>query len=186
MGSQLIAVLSPAKRLDSKTHFPDLPCSHPAFLKEAEYLVTKLRKCNTEKLSLMMGISADLAMLNKERFAAWHIPFSHNNAIQSVLMFKGDVYRGIRAETFSKKDLAFAQDHLRILSGLYGLLRPLDLIQPYRLMMGTPFSPDTKSKNLYSFWGNKLSSMLSSELAPRGVLINLASSEYFKSLQMRG
>lgn len=183
--SQLLAVISPAKLLDDSTHYPDLNCTQPVFQDEAAYLVSKLKKCSAAELSELMELSAKLGEENKRRYAEWHLPFTHANAHPAVLMFKGEVYRGLKAEEFSKKELDFAQDHLRILSGLYGVLRPLDLVMGYRLMMGTPFSPDKKTKNLYAYWGTKIAEQLAESLAPKGVLVNLASSEYFKAVDLK-
>lgn len=183
--SKLLAVISPAKLLDENTHYPNLDCTEAAFLKEANYLARKLKKMSSADLSELMGISAKLADENKRRYHDWHLPFTHQNAHPVVLMFKGDVYRGLRAEEFSTKELAFAQEHLRILSGLYGILRPLDLVMPYRLMMGTPFSPDAKTKNLYAYWGDKIAKELSNAILPKGILVNLASQEYFKSIDLK-
>ncbi|MCL4103794.1 UNVERIFIED_CONTAM: hypothetical protein GTU68_029111 [Idotea baltica] len=131
-----------------------------------------------------MGISKDLALLNHGRYTDWHPDFSPANAKQAILAFKGDVYLGLEAETFSEEDFAFAQDHLRILSGLYGLLRPLDLMQPYRLEMGTRL-PVRRKKNLYQFWGDTLTNNLNAlfEAHESKVLLNLASKEYFSALQ---
>ena len=130
-----------------------------------------------------MKISAKLGELNAARFQQWQLPFSLDNARQAILAFKGDVYTGLEAETFSEDDFAFAQEHLRILSGLYGLLKPLDLIQPYRLEMGTPFR-NPRGKDLYAFWGDRLTQALNEMLAADDqVLINLASNEYFHAIQ---
>jgi cytoplasmic iron level regulating protein YaaA (DUF328/UPF0246 family) len=181
--SKLIAVISPAKLLDEKTHHQDINYSQPEFTQEAEYLVSKLRKKSSKSLGELMDLSVALSDENKRRYAQWSLPFTPENAFHAVLMFKGDVYRGMQAETFTTKQLEFAQNHLRILSGLYGLVKPLDLIQPYRLMMGTPFAPDSKYKNLYSYWGTKPTDALVRDLDPKGVLVNLASSEYFKAIQ---
>ena len=132
-----------------------------------------------------MKISDKLAGLNMARFQQWETPFTEKNAKQAILAFKGDVYTGLNAETLNENGLAFAQQHLRILSGLYGVLRPLDLIQPYRLEMGTPFQNDA-GRDLYSFWGEKLQESLQAEPAlSDGVLINLASNEYFKAVNAK-
>ncbi len=183
--SKLVAVISPAKLLDDSTHYPELESTQPVFTKEAEYLAGKLKKLSAKDLSGLMEISSKLGEENKARYAQWHLPFTHQNAHPALLMFKGDVYRGLKAEELSKKELAFAQDHLRILSGLYGVLRPLDLVMAYRLMMGTPFSPDTKTKNLYAFWGNKIATQLAKDIDPKGILVNLASTEYFKAVDLK-
>jgi len=132
-----------------------------------------------------MSISDKLGQLNAERFQTWHTPFTPDNARQAVLAFKGDVYTGLDAESFSSGDFSFAQKHLRILSGLYGLLKPLDLMQPYRLEMGTRFE-NTRGKDLYAFWGSKITEALNQLLASDDkVLVNLASNEYFKSVQKK-
>jgi cytoplasmic iron level regulating protein YaaA (DUF328/UPF0246 family) len=180
--SHLLAVISPAKLLDDQTHYPELPCTQPLFLNEAEKLVGKLNKLSESKLGEMLDISKALSKETKQQFAQWHLPFSHQNAHPAVFMFKGEVYRGLQAEEWNTADLNFAQKNLRILSGLYGVVRPLDFVMPYRLMMGTPFSPDAKTKNLYAFWGKKITETIKSDLKPKGVLVNLASGEYFKSI----
>jgi len=130
-----------------------------------------------------MSINSDLAMLNFERFLSWRIPFTIDNAKQALAVFKGQVFVGLQANTLSQKDIDFAQNHLRILSGLYGVLRPLDLIQPYRLEMGTDLA-NPRGKNLYQFWGTKLTEIINTELEKQKqkVLINLASNEYFKAI----
>ncbi len=134
-----------------------------------------------------MSISDKLGQLNAERFQSWHTPFTPDNARQAVLAFKGDVYTGLDAESFSSEDFSFAQKHLRILSGLYGLLKPLDLMQPYRLEMGTRFENTRGGKDLYAFWGgSKINDALNQLLASDDkVLVNLASNEYFKSVQKK-
>jgi cytoplasmic iron level regulating protein YaaA (DUF328/UPF0246 family) len=182
MPSKLIAVISPAKLLDESSRYPELKSSEISFAVEAEYLTHELRKLKSKELGSMMDLSVKLADENVNRFQQWQLPFTPSNSIQAILMFKGDVYRGLKAEELGAKQLEWAQSHLRILSGLYGILRPLDLIQPYRLMMGTPFSPDKTTKNLYQFWGNKLTEHIKADLDPKGVLVNLASSEYFKAV----
>jgi cytoplasmic iron level regulating protein YaaA (DUF328/UPF0246 family) len=185
MKNNLIAVISPAKLLDDKTHHPEIKCTQPALLGDAELLADKLKKLSGKQLSGLMDLSTALGDENKRRYAEWHLPFTHKNAHPAILMFKGDVYRGMKAENFSKKELDFAQDHLRILSGLYGLLRPLDLVMAYRLMMGTPFAFTPKIRNLYLFWGNKIAAELAKELEPKGTIVNLASTEYFKAVDLK-
>ncbi len=183
--SKLLAVISPAKLLDDQTHHPELNCTQPLFMSEAESLVAKLKKVSAAKLSSMMAISKALGEENKKRYLNWETPFTHHNAHPALLMFRGEVYRGLNADTFNQKQLQFANDNVRILSGLYGILRPLDLVMPYRLMMGTPFSPSAKQKNLYAFWGNKIAASLQSDIDPKGILVNLSSSEYFKSVDTK-
>ncbi|WP_339686685.1 peroxide stress protein YaaA [Gimesia maris] len=182
----MLTVLSPAKSLNQEPQKQTSKFSTPEFLDEAETLVKKLRRMSKKSLRELMGISEDLAALNHERFNQWARPFSTENAKQAALMFNGDVYQGLQAEQFKARDLAFAQDHLRILSGLYGVLRPLDLMQAYRLEMGTSLS--TRSGNsLYDFWGEKITRSLNQELETHQhqELINLASNEYFKSVKPR-
>lgn len=178
----MITIISPAKLLEEKTKYPDIPHSMPALLDQASELVNKLKKCSAKKLGELMDISHDLSELNKKRFLEWYLPFTPENSKQAILTFSGDVYRGMNATSFSEDDLGFAQKHLRILSGLYGLLKPLDLIQPYRLMMGTPFAFSAKQKNLYAFWGETIMQLLQEDLNSDRVLINLASAEYFKAV----
>jgi len=183
--TKLLAVISPAKSLNDQVYYPKLICTQPVFLEEAQQLVSKLAEVSSAKLAEMMDLSTALADLNKKRYQEWHLPFTHKNAHPAILMFKGEVYRGLKAEELSSNQLDFAQNHLRIISGLYGILKPLDLVMPYRLMMGTPFTPDTKNKNLYSFWKEKITSQLNSEIDSKGVLVNLASEEYFKSIEIK-
>jgi hypothetical protein len=182
MPSKLIAVISPAKLLDDSSRYPELKNSELAFALEAEELANGLRKLKAKEIAKLMDLSEALALENERRFQQWQLPFNTSNAIQAVLMFKGDVYRGLKAEELGAKQLEWAQNHLRILSGMYGVLRPLDLIQPYRLMMGTPFSPSKDVKNLYQFWGDKITLAIQADLEPKGTLVYLASSEYFKSI----
>lgn len=182
MSSKLIAVISPAKLLEESSRYPELKYSEISFAVEAEYLTTGLRKLRSKELGKLMDLSDKLAEENVHRYQQWQLPFTPSNSIQAILMFKGEVYRGLKAEELGSKQLEWAQSHIRILSGLYGILRPLDLIQPYRLMMGTPYSPDKNTKNLYQFWGNKITEHVKTDLDPKGVLVNLASSEYFKAI----
>lgn len=182
----MLTVLSPAKSLNLEPQKQTSRFSTPEFLDEAEALIKKLRRMSKKSLRELMGISEDLAELNHERFNQWSRPFSTENAKQAALMFNGDVYQGLQAEQFKARDLVFAQDHLRILSGLYGVLRPLDLMQAYRLEMGTSLS--TRSGNsLYDFWSEKITRSLNRELETHRhpELVNLASNEYFKSVKPR-
>ena len=180
----MLIVISPAKTLDFETAPTTKEFTQPEFLKESKKLVSELKKLNPAEVSSLMKISDKLGTLNYLRFNEWKPPFNLNNAKQALLAFKGDVYTGIEAETFSNQDLKFAQKHLRILSGLYGVLKPLDLMQAYRLEMGTQFE-NKQGKDLYEFWGGKLTDQVNKDLkaAKSKVLINLASNEYFKSLQ---
>lgn len=180
----MLIVVSPAKTLDFETPAKTETYSQPRFLDQSKKLVTEMRKMAPLDISNLMGISDKLASLNAARYEQWQQPFTTTNAKQAVLAFKGDVYTGLDAETLSDKDLSFAQEHLRILSGLYGVLRPLDLMQPYRLEMGIKLANE-KGPNLYSFWGDEITDSINQELAESSnpVLINLASNEYFKSVK---
>lgn len=179
----MLMVISPAKTLDYESPLATETHTQPDFLEEACILVDQLKELEPHQISNLMHISDKLGQLNAERFRNWQLPFTADNARQAILAFKGDVYTGLQAETFSEDDFAFAQKHLRMLSGLYGLLRPLDLMQPYRLEMGTKFE-NTRGKDLYAFWGSKITEALNRLLAAdNGVLVNLASNEYFKSVR---
>ncbi len=180
----MLTVVSPAKSLDFTTKTKTKKHSDPAFLNEAEQLVQGLRELQPAQLSSLMDISEGLAVQNFERYAEWQRPFDLKNAKQAIFAFKGDVYLGLKAEQFGTADLNFAQKHLRILSGLYGVLRPLDLMQAYRLEMGRKFGVNG-SKNLYDFWGSKVTEALNTALEDQNkkkILINLASNEYFNSV----
>lgn len=179
----MLLVLSPAKSLDFESAVPSLGVTQPDFLDASEKLIKILRKKSPEELSKLMHISSKLGELNFERNLNWHTPFTQENARPAIFTFSGDVYVGLDAHSLNKRDLKFAQDHVRILSGLYGLLRPLDLMQAYRLEMGTPLK-EGKTSTLYEFWGdsitNQLNELLSAHKNP--VLINLASIEYFRAV----
>ena len=181
----MLAILSPAKSLDFESRLPRGRHTIPDFLEESAQLVDRLRELTPPDLSEMMGISDDLANLNFDRYASWKEPFSRRNARPAVLAFNGDAYQGLRAWEFSGHDLAWAQRHLRILSGLHGVLRPLDLIRPYRLEMSTPLGTPAGS-NLYDFWGDRLTGAVREAIAASGtpVLVNLASKEYFSALDL--
>lgn len=180
----MLAVISPAKSLDFET--PPVTRKHtiPDFLPEAGDLIDELVKLAPDEISRLMGISTKLGDLNYRRYAEWKTPFDCSNAKQAVLAFTGDVYRGLAGSTFDPRDFNYAQRHLRILSGLYGLLRPLDLIQPYRLEMGTRLATGN-GPDLYAYWGEKLTQALNQAIADQGqpILVNLASREYFDALQ---
>ena len=177
----MLAIISPSKTQDFST--PDIQ-DHTLTrqLDESEVLVKILKQKNQEELSKLMSISEKLATLNYTRFQDFSTPFNFNNAKQALLAFKGDVYNGIDAPNLSKKDLTFAQDNLRMLSVLYGVVRPLDLIAPYRLEMGTKLA-NPRGKNLYEFWGSKISELLNEDESE--VIINLASNEYFKGIDKK-
>lgn len=176
----MLLVLSPSKTLDFDTPPPTEDHTEPEFLAEAEILAEQLKGFSEDELAQLMGISDKLAALNHQRFRDWATPFTLENAKQALFAFKGDVYDGLRADDFDADDTTVAQRHLRILSGLYGLLRPLDLIQPYRLEMGCRLA-NPRGKNLYEFWGDRITDAVS-RAAAGGPLINLASVEYFKAV----
>ncbi len=182
----MLIVISPAKTLDYKTPPVTPVASQPGFLAHSHELIEQLRELSPADIGKMMSISDKLASLNTARFEAWQQPFTPENAKQAILAFKGDVYTGLDAETLDEQGFAFAQQHLRILSGLYGLLRPLDLMQAYRLEMGSRFA-NNRGKDLYAFWGDIITDALNKELAEQNdnVLINLASNEYFKSVKAK-
>jgi len=180
----MLMIISPAKTLDYESPLATKTHTQPDFLDDACELIDQLKTLEPHQVSNLMNISDKLGQLNAERFRNWHTPFTPDNARPSVLAFKGDVYTGLDAESFSEEDFSFAQKHLRILSGLYGLLKPLDLMQPYRLEMGTKFE-NTRGKDLYAFWGRKITDALNQLLADDKTLINLASNEYFKSVQKK-
>jgi cytoplasmic iron level regulating protein YaaA (DUF328/UPF0246 family) len=178
----MILVISPAKTLDFTTPPHTGVFTQPDFLTESARLVKLLRELSVPQLAGLMGISEDLAALNVGRFQQWRRPFTPDNAKQAVLAFNGDVYGGLDAAGLGQADLDFAQDHLRILSGLYGCLRPLDLIRPYRLEMKTRLA-NARGVDLYGFWGDRLTRAVNRLLTQgTGVLVNLASAEYFKAL----
>jgi cytoplasmic iron level regulating protein YaaA (DUF328/UPF0246 family) len=177
----MIVLLSPSKSMDMASANV-VEATQPAFLAQSEKLVAALRKLSTTDLMEFMDISEKLADLNRQRFTTWQTPFSLDNAKQAVLAFTGDVYDGLNAATFDPQDLRFAQERIRILSGLYGLLRPLDLIQPYRLEMGRPLATQD-TRNLYEFWKTEITEELNETKGD--VVINLASQEYFKVVDKR-
>lgn len=179
----MLAILSPAKTLDYESPCPAHRATQPKYLDDASELITVLRKKSRPQLSELMHISEKLADLNFQRYKAWSPPFSDDNARAALLAFKGDVYTGFDLSTYSQDDFRYAQKHLAILSGLYGLLRPLDLMQPYRLEMGTSLKT-TRGKNLYEFWGDTLTKGVNRSLKASGsdVLVNLASKEYFQAV----
>ena len=190
----MIVLLSPAKSLnyaplaEQASHLAGLPHTLPHFVQQTPKLVAAARKLSAKKLSELMDISDDLAKLNATRFKAWQPEYTADNAKQAVLAFDGDVYTGLQAATLSVDDLNWAQAHLGMLSGLYGVLRPLDLMQPYRLEMGSALATKTgktEHKNLYGFWGTQITEHLNERLAETNsdIVVNLASQEYFKSVK---
>lgn len=182
----MIITLSPSKGQDFETASLSKRHTKPADLNDSELLIKALRKLNGKQLQELMTISESLAGLNVARNKAFKTPFTTKNAKQAIFAFKGDVYSGLTLNKFSEEDYAYAQDHLRILSGLYGCLRPLDLIQPYRLEMKTRLKND-RGDNLYQFWGDGITHHLNKALKQQQqpVLVNLASNEYFKSVKVK-
>ena len=179
-------VISPAKTLDFETPATAPRATQPEFLDQSEKLVKGLRKLGPEGLSSLMGISAKLGELNYDRYVDWQRPFTRSNAKPAIQAFRGDVYTGLDADSFTADDFRFAQQHLRILSGLYGILRPLDLMQPYRLEMGTRYA-GAGEKDLYAFWSEAITAALNKQLKAlkTNTLLNLASNEYFKSVDRK-
>ena len=182
----MLIVISPAKSLDFNTPATTKVYSQPRHLDDSKILIKQARKLEPHQIASLMKISDKLASLNYQRFADWQPPFNADNAKQAVLAFTGDVYTGLDAGSFSADDFDCAQHNLRILSGLYGLLRPLDLIQAYRLEMGSKLE-NVRGKNLYEFWGNIITDTIAGDLQEQGsdTLINLASNEYFKAVNTK-
>ncbi|MEX5488263.1 hypothetical protein D884_02675 [Pseudomonas sp. URMO17WK12:I10] len=180
----MLTVISPAKTLDYDTPPVTERFTLPRHLDHSQELIEQLRAMSPAQISELMHLSDKLAGLNAARFGSWTPAFTPENAKQALLAFKGDVYTGLDAQTLTEDDLSYAQDHLRMLSGLYGLLRPLDLMQPYRLEMGTKLA-NARGKDLYAFWGTRISEWLNEALAEQGddVLLNLASNEYFSAVK---
>ena len=180
----MLAILSPAKTLDYETPLKTKLNSQPIYGRESNQLIKTLRTFEPFEVASLMKISDKLAELNHKRYVEWRNKPAESKTRPAALAFKGDVYQGLEAESFNDNDLKFAQRHLRILSGLYGLLRPLDVIQPYRLEMGTKLKT-SKGQNLYDYWGTKLTTGLNEALkeSKEGTLVNLASNEYFGAVQ---
>lgn len=182
----MLVVLSPAKTLDFESPLPSVPVRHPRLLTQSAELIDHCRQLDHQQLMALMKISQPLAELNVVRFANWHPEHHDELGRPAILAFKGDVYQGLAADRLTPDQLTSADQHIRILSGLYGLLRPLDLILPHRLEMGTSFK-NPRGKNLYQFWDDRITDLLRHDLAQHDhdVLINLASEEYFKSVNTR-
>ena len=180
----MLIIISPAKTLDYESPLATTRFTQPELLAHSAELMEYCRELTPAQIGSLMKISDKLAGLNAARFAEWQPNFTPQNARQAILAFKGDVYTGLHAEDFSEQDFDFAQQHLRMLSGLYGLLRPLDLMMPYRLEMGIKLH-NAKGNDLYNFWGDLLTEKLNQQLKEQGddVLINLASDEYFKAVK---
>jgi len=181
----MLTLISPAKTLKENINLEAPVNTIPEFLPEAESLVNTLKKYSPQKLMKLMDINPALAELNAGRYIKWSLPFTPENSWTAIHMFNGEVYNGLKASSLTTKELSYSQDHLRILSGLYGLLRPLDIIQAYRLEMGTKLTIG-KKKDLYGFWGEKITMAINRELESHKekVLLNLASTEYFKALKI--
>jgi cytoplasmic iron level regulating protein YaaA (DUF328/UPF0246 family) len=182
----MLLVVSPAKKLDFESDLPTPKFSQPTLLEHSQLLIDDCVKLSPDQIASLMKLSDKLAGLNAARFGEWQTPFTCANARPAILSFNGDVYTGLDAPSFSDDDFEFAQKNFRILSGLYGLLKPLDLIQAYRLEMGCKLS-NARGDNLYQFWGDIITNELNSALAEQGgdVLVNLASTEYFKSVKKK-
>lgn len=182
----MLIVISPAKTLDYDTPPKTKTFTLPDYLDQSQQLITCLRELSSKDIQKLMTVSPKIADLNFDRYKSWRKKFTPANAKQAILAFKGDVYTGLDAESFNARDFKFAQGHLRVLSGLYGLLRPLDLMQPYRLEMGTKLATK-KGKNLYEFWDTQITEGLNQQLKKikSEHLINLASNEYFKSVKVK-
>lgn len=183
----MITLLSPAKSLDFESEQSDVAHSSIQFAEDTAYLVGKLQKKSARQLREMMGISDALAQLNTERYQTWRDNYSPPYAKQAALAFNGDVYHGLQFDKLNKKQMEYAQNHLRILSGLYGVLRPLDMIQPYRLEMGTKWSITSKKSSVYKFWGDKLTNNIQSEIdkTEAKFILNLASNEYARGVDFK-
>lgn len=180
----MLITLSPSKGQDFETPGLSKTCSKPESLNDSELLIKELRKIRQKDIQQLMSVSENIARLTADRYKSFNTPFTPKNAKQAIFAFKGDVYSGIDIEKYREADLKYAQNHLRILSGLYGCLRPLDLIQPYRLEMKTKLH-NVRGENLYQFWGDRITDELNKELnkQKQPVLVNLASNEYFKSVR---
>lgn len=182
----MLMVISPAKTLDYTSPPATARFTQPQFLEHSQILIDQLRDLSPAQIAELMQLSDKLAGLNAARFGSWQADFNLDNAKQALLAFKGDVYTGLDAQSFSEDDFSFAQQHLRMLSGLYGLLRPLDLMMPYRLEMGTKLV-NARGKDLYAFWGERISQWLNLALEAQGddLLLNLASNEYFSAVKRK-
>ena len=182
----MLVLLSPAKSLDYESSLLTKKATKPRFIEESAELVSQLRKLSVGRLKKLMSISDSLAEVNHERYAMWEPDFNKDNSRQAILAFTGDVYQGLTLSDWTAADFTTAQKQIRILSGLYGVLRPLDLMQPYRLEMGTKFK-NSGGKNLYDFWGDKITKVVNQDLKKSGsdTIVNLASNEYFSSVKAK-
>ena len=178
-------LLSPAKSLNEKINFLRKDLSQPSLLNYSKELITELKKMNPNDLQQLMKISPTLAELNYNRFQSWSLPFNNVNSLPCAWTFSGAAYKGLDFESLSEKSIIYSQKTLRILSGLYGVLKPLDLIQPYRLEMGTKLNINSENPTLYKFWGDKITDLLNLEINENEWVVNLASIEYFKSINTK-
>lgn len=180
----MLAIISPAKTLDLESAVPNFTFTQPHLTEHSEQLIEICRQLAPAQIASLMSISDKLAGLNAARFADWQKEHNEQNSRAAIYAFKGDVYTGLEVETLNQDDIQFAQQHLRMLSSLYGLLRPLDLMQAYRLEMGTKLT-NPKGKDLYAFWGTVITEALQQAIDQQGdnILINLASDEYYKSVK---
>ena len=182
----MLFLLSPAKSLDYDTPLGEVPHTEPQFIPQSRELIALLKKKSSAEIAELMDLSEALSELNVARYKAWSPTFTAKNSRQAVLAFNGDVYEGLDARSLKPKDLAWAQDHIAILSGLYGVLRPLDWMQPYRLEMGTTLA-NAQGSNLYKFWGRTIADHLQAQVTthPEPIIVNLASQEYFKAVDRK-
>ena len=178
-------LISPAKTLDLDSDLPTAMHSQPAFIDQAQQLIETIKPYSPADIASLMKLSDKLATLNVERYQTWQAQHTTDNSRPALFTFMGDVYTGLDAYSLSQSDIDYTQSHLRILSGLYGLLKPLDLMQPYRLEMGTKLS-NAQGSNLYQFWGSHIAEALNQELEKGELLVNLASNEYFKAVYKKG
>ena len=179
-----VTIISPAKKLDYSPVEKNIDSTIPSLLEHSNELIKDLKSLNPQEVSSLMSLSDKLGALNYERFQEWKTPFTKSNSKQAILAFKGDVYQGLDAESLSETELIWAQKHVRILSGLYGILKPMDLMQPYRLEMGTKFATK-RGQNLYDFWNSIITEELNKNFSSDNTnVLNLASNEYFKSINV--
>jgi len=178
-------LLSPAKSMNEDCFNLCKDFTHPVFLEDSKSLIDKLKKMNSVQLQHLMKLSPTLAELNYNRFQSWSLPFTNDNSFPCAWAFSGAAYKGLDFQSIPDQAKDYAQKSLRILSGLYGVLKPFDLIQPYRLEMGTRLSVSTKTPNLYKFWGDKLTKALNTEINDHDTVVNLASNEYFKAINVK-
>ena len=185
MSTPLYALLSPAKLMDETQRYNGTESTQPIFLEEAKTIAATLKKYKPAELKKLLDISDDLTRQTAERIQAWKTPILQDQATLAFQLFKGEVYRGLDAPTLTEKDLTWAQEHIGILSGWYGILRAKDLVLPYRLMMGTRFAPTPKDASLYAYWTAKITDHLNRIVDPKGHVIQLASEEYFKVIDRK-